>query len=46
MTRTGTSALRRSRHDRILAGVAEINAQPVVHRWKVFDALNEDTDML
>jgi len=27
--------------DRILRGVAEINAAPVVHRWKKFDALNE-----
>jgi transposase len=26
-------------HDRILLGVAEINAAPVVHRWKKFDAL-------
>ncbi len=26
-------------HDRILQGVAEINAAPVVHRWKKFDAL-------
>ena len=26
-------------HDRILQGVAEINATPVVHRWKKFDAL-------
>ena len=25
--------------DRILLGVAEINAAPVVHRWKRFDAL-------
>ena len=31
--------------DRILKGVAEINAQPVVHRWKAFCALTEDTDM-
>ena len=30
--------------DRILKGVAEINAQPVIHRWKAFDALNEDTE--
>ncbi len=27
--------------DRILRGVAEINAAPVVHRWKKFDALDE-----
>jgi len=26
-------------HDRILQGIAEINATPVVHRWKKFDAL-------
>ena len=32
--------------DRILKGVAEINAQPVVHRWKAFDALKEDTDII
>jgi hypothetical protein len=25
--------------DRILLGVSEINAAPVVHRWKKFDAL-------
>jgi hypothetical protein len=25
--------------DRILLGVAEINAAPVVHRWKKLDAL-------
>jgi hypothetical protein len=26
-------------HERILQGVAEINAAPVIHRWKRFDAL-------
>ncbi len=26
--------------DRILLGIAEINQEPVVHRWKNFDALN------
>ncbi len=31
--------------DRILNGVAEINAQPVVHRWKAFCALTEDADI-
>jgi len=31
--------------DRILKGVAEINAQPVIHRWKAFDALTEDADI-
>lgn len=30
-------------HDRILLGIAEINAAPVVHRWKKFAALNEMT---
>ena len=25
--------------DRILLGISEINAEPVVHRWKKFDAL-------
>ena len=25
--------------ERILKGVAEINAEPVVHRWKVFETL-------
>ena len=28
---------------RILKGIAEINAAPVVHRWKAFDALSMDT---
>jgi transposase/transposase-like protein len=28
--------------DRILKGIAEINAAPVVHRWKKFDALATD----
>ena len=32
--------------DRILKGVAEINAQPVIHRWKASDALTEDADIL
>ena len=32
--------------DRILKGVAEINAHPVVHRWRAFDALTEDADMI
>jgi transposase len=27
---------------RILKGIAEINADPVVHRWKNFDALTQD----
>ena len=31
--------------DRILNGVSEINAQPVLHRWKAFDALKEDADI-
>lgn len=29
--------------DRILLGIAEINAAPVVHRWRKFDALDEAT---
>jgi transposase len=29
-------------HDRILKGIAEINADPVVHRWKKFEALATD----
>ena len=28
-------------HDRILLGIAEINAAPVAHRWKKFAALDE-----
>jgi transposase len=28
--------------DRILKGIAEINADPVVHRWKKFDALTSE----
>jgi hypothetical protein len=28
--------------DRILVGIAEINADPVVHRWKKFEALAFD----
>lgn len=28
--------------DRILKGIAEINADPVVHRWKKFEALTAD----
>jgi hypothetical protein len=27
------------RTERILLGIAEINAAPVVHRWKKFDLL-------
>jgi transposase len=30
--------------DRILKGVAEINEEPVVHRWKAFAALEETMD--
>ena len=30
--------------DRILQGVAEINEEPVVHRWKAFAALEDNTD--
>ncbi len=43
MTRTFLRGIRvKSREElkeRILLGVAEINAMPVVHRWKAFDAL-------
>jgi hypothetical protein len=28
--------------DRILKGIEEINADPVVHRWKKFEALTEE----
>jgi hypothetical protein len=30
--------------DRILKGIAEINANPVVHRWRKFDALTTEGD--
>ena len=30
--------------DRILKGIAEINANPVVHRWREFDALTTEGD--
>lgn len=33
-------ASRQELKDRILLGIAEINQEPVVHRWKKFDALN------
>jgi hypothetical protein len=43
MTRTFLRGIRvKSREElkeRILLGIAEINAMPVVHRWKAFDAL-------
>lgn len=32
--------------DRILQGVAEINEEPVVHRWKAFAALEDNTDTI
>ncbi|MCC6364844.1 MAG: IS630 family transposase [Bryobacterales bacterium] len=32
--------------DRIVKGIAEINEEPVVHRWKAFDALKEDADIV
>jgi transposase len=32
--------------DRILQGIAEINEEPVVHRWKAFGALEEAMDMI
>jgi hypothetical protein len=47
MTRTFLRGIRvKSREElkeRILLGVAEINAMPVVHRWKAFDALEAST---
>ena len=33
-------ASRQELKDRILLGIAEINQEPVVHRWKKFEALN------
>ena len=30
--------------ERILLGIAEINAMPVVHRWKAFDALEATSE--
>ena len=32
--------------ERILLGIAEINAMPVVHRWKAFDALEATAEAL
>ena len=33
--------------DRILKGIAEINADPVVHRWRKFEALaTKDADIV
>ena len=31
---------------RILKGIDEINQMPVVHRWKAFDALANQTDTI
>ncbi len=28
--------------ERILKGIAEINEEPIVHRWKAFDALTAE----
>jgi len=43
MTRTFLRKIRveskKELKDRILLGIAEINAMPVVHRWKAFEAL-------
>ena len=43
MTRTFLRQIRvgskKELKERILLGIAEINAAPVVHRWKKFDAL-------
>jgi hypothetical protein len=48
MTRTFLRRIRvKSREElkeRILLGIAEINAMPVVHRWKAFDALEATTE--
>ena len=48
MTRTFLRGIRvkskQELKDRILLGIAEINAMPVVHRWKAFDALEEAID--
>ena len=43
MTRTFLRKIRveskKELKERILLGIAEINAMPVVHRWKAFEAL-------
>jgi hypothetical protein len=48
MTRTFLRGIRvKSREElreRILLGIAEINAMPVVHRWKTFDNLEVATE--
>jgi hypothetical protein len=46
MARTFLKAIRvnswNELRDRILLGIAEINAHPVVHRWKKFDGLSKE----
>jgi hypothetical protein len=48
MTRTFLRGIRvKSRQElkeRILLGIAEFNAMPVVNRWKAFSALEQATD--
>lgn len=50
MTRTFLRGIRvKSREElkqRILLGIAEINAMPVVHRWKAFDDLDAGAEVL
>jgi len=50
MTRTFLRQIRvKSREElkeRILLGIAEINAMPVVHRWKAFDALEATAEAI
>ena len=47
MTRTFLRGIRvqtrNELRERILQGVAEINAMPVVHRWKAFDAVSHES---
>jgi len=49
MTRTFLRGIRvqtrNELRERILQGVAEINAMPVVHRWKAFDALSQESPL-
>ena len=48
MTRTFLRKIRveskKELKERILLGIAEINAMPVVHRWKAFEALEAATE--
>jgi hypothetical protein len=47
MTRTFLRGIRvqtrNELRERILQGIAEINEMPVVHRWKAFDALAQES---